>query len=500
MKKRTAFLACTAMLTLFCTACGNGGGQGGGETPVSSGIFSHPHDGRLHAALECTTITPDPANHPGPMYMAGSGLRIAQGTHDELEACALLLGQDEDTLVLVALDLVGVLEPRVRLVTDRLESGGVDRTRVFVGSTHTHTGPDTLGMFGPEFFLTGRDPVYQDFLVDAVEQVVVSAGKKMVPVTATFATGMVHVPGSNHPALVRDSRYPLVVDDRIHAVRFDHVAGGETVATLVNFPNHPETAIDYDRFSADYPRYLRERLIEEYGGEAILFSGALGGLMTPIGVSTPARDAQGRPVCEGGQPVWWQETSWERTRSYGYVLAEVVIDMLAGKSPSPVNGIEVSHADFLLPVTNLELWAANLLGVVERIEFVRGPGCGLLGCGTGRASVITFGDAQITTSPGETFPETILGREQVTVDFGPPWGERVYPGMEGILHLYSRPVAMHFDLTGNAIGYLVPETDFLPESHPDHYCEYFCVSRHGETRLREALGNLLAAHTADESR
>ncbi len=489
MKDAIVVFLCMVMALLCCNACHQDSGQGGG-TPGTSGFFTYPHDGRLHAALECMTITPDETNHPRRMYMGGSDLRIAQGTHDELEACALLLGQDEDTLVLVGLDLVGILEPRVRLMNDRLEALGVDRDRILISSTHTHTGPDTIGMFGPQFFITGRDKVYQDYLVDAVEQVVAAAGPGMVPVTATFATGTVNFPGSNYPALIRDSRYPLVIDDRIHAIRFDHMNGG-TVATLVNFPNHPETAIDYDWFSADYPHYLRERLVREYGGEAILFSGALGGLMTPIDVATPARDGQGHPVFEAGEPVWWAETSWERTRSYGFVLAEVVIDLLGGGSPSPVNGIEVDHADLLVPITNLELWAANLLGVVERIEFVREPGCGLLGCGAARASLVTFGDAQITTSPGETFPETILGREEVTIDFGPPWGERVYPGMEGILDHYARPLAMHFDLTGNAIGYIVPEGDFLSEDHPDYYCEYFSVSRYGETRLREELRNLL---------
>jgi len=467
------------------------------ESPV---FFTYPHDGQLYAALECVPITPTCENHPRKLFMGGtSGNRIAEGTHDELEACALLMGQDEDILVLVSIDLVGILDPRVNKMKNRLEAIGIDRDRVFACSTHTHTGPDSLGMYGSEWFLTGLDRIYQDFLCDAVEAAVASAGPEMVPVTATFATDTIFVPESTYPALIRDSRDPVVIDDRIHAIRFDSPATG-TVATLVNFANHAEVAICYNWFSADYPRYLRERLSMEYGGGAIFFPGAVGGLMTPIGVSVPARDEQGGPVYEEGEPVWLTDCTWDRTRSYGYFLAEIVIEALAGRSPSPVDGIRVDRAEYVVPITNTELWGANLIGVVERFPLHHGPGCGPLGCGTGELHVIAFGDAQITTSPGETFPETIIGRDEVTIDYGDPWGTTTFGAMEGLLDHHTRPVAMHFGLTNHEIGYLIPECDFLPIDHPEHYCEYFAVSRQGETILRETLIELLDRQAAQERR
>lgn len=461
-------------------------------------LFSYPQDDGLYAAIACLPITPTAENHPGPEYMGGTdGDRIAEGTHDDLEVCALLLGRNDETLVLISLDLLGILQPRVDRIKDRLVAHGIDPCRVVAASTHTHTGPDSAGMFGPEWNLTGLDMVYQDTLVDIVEAVVASAGPRMAPVTATFATGRVNVPGSNYPALMRDSRDPQVIDDRIHAIRFDGMEG-RTVATLVNYTNHPETAIDFDWYSADYPRSLRERLAAEYGGGAIYFSGALGGLMTPIGVSVPARDELGEPILEGGEQVWWTEDSWERTRSYGTVLAEIVIGLLEGSAPSPVEGIDVMHRQFLVPITNVELWGAIILGVVERIQIVRTEGCGLFGCGIGEASVITFGEAQITTSPGETFPETIIGREEVTIDYGDPWGPKTYEAMDGILGHYTRRLAMHFGLADHFIGYIIPECDFLPPGHPEEYCEYFAVARTGETLLREALIELLDAQAPKE--
>ena len=454
-------------------------------------FFSHPQDGQLYAGLACTDVTPTQENHPGPHYMAGTdGNRLAEGTHDPLEACALLLGKDDDTLALVSVDAFGLLAPRAQRMKDRLQGLGIDPERVFVSSTHTHTGPDTVGLYGPSFVQTGLDWVYQEALVDGVVEAVTAAQEAMVPVTATFATGAVEVPGSNCPSLIRDSRDPQVVDPRLHAIRFDNAQAG-TVATLVNFANHAEVAIFYDLYSADFPHYLRERLVMEYGGGAIYFPGAIGGLATPLDVSTPARDEEGNPIYEGGEPVWWSACTWEKTRSYGYVLAEIAIELLEAQGPTPVEAIDVRTRELLFPLTNVQLWLGLKLGVMEPLPLFSGPGCGLLGCGSAEVSVITFGEAQITTSPGETFPETVVGRGEVTIDYGPPWGPRTFGAMEGLLPHYSRPTAMHFGLTNNFVGYLVPECDFLPEGHPENYCEYFAASRQGETLLRRALVELL---------
>jgi len=259
----------------------------------------------------------------------------------------------------------------------------------------------------------------------------------------------------------------------------------------VNFGNHPETALRFDWFSADYPRYLRERLAMEYGGGAIYLSGALGGLITPLDVSVPARDENGDPITEGGEVVWWTEFSWERTRAYGYVLAETVIDLLDAREPTPVTEIRVRSREYLLPITNIVLYLAHMARIIEPFQEVHEPGCGPFGCIAEKASVIAFGDVQITTSPGETFPETILGRQEVTIDYGDPWGEKTYEAIDGVLDYYTQPVAMHFGLTNNFLGYIVPENDYLPVNHPEHYCEIFSAGKTGERLLRETLIEIL---------
>ena len=490
--RKSIVLLSVALILLLFNACSSKQSQlQTGRDNDSQGFFTYPHNGELYVSHACVPITPNEQNHPEPLYLGGYGNnRMAEGVHDDLEACALLLGQDEETLVLISLDLVGIISYRARILQDRLGALGVDPERVLICSTHTHNGPDTIGFWGSSLLETGLDMTYQEYLAEAVQEVFQAAEPNMLPVTATFATGSVTMPGAAYPSLVRDSRDPQVVDDRIHAIRFDH-AGRGTVVTLVNYTSHPETALDSHWITADFPRYLRERVSREYGGGAIYFSGALGGLLTPLDVPTPARDEQGNPVLVNGEPLWLTETSWDRTRSYGYVLAEAVIGLLEGKAPSSVPGIRFQKHEAYVPVTNIGLWVALQIDLLEPYEIVHEPGCGLLGCGKGEVHVITLGDAQITTSPGETFPETVLGRDEVEIDYGAPWGVMTFPALQGFVHHCTRPVAMHFALTNNFVGYIVPESDYLPPTHPEYYCEVFSASKHSERTMREGLTELL---------
>lgn len=492
-KFQTKAFCLLVLILVLVSGCSSDRGSGSHPPLCEPSTFStYPHDGRLYASLACVPITPDAENHPEPLYLGGySQNRIAQGIHDDLQTCALLLGQDQDRLVLVSLDLVGIVASRARKITERLETLGADPERVFIACSHTHNGPDTVGLWGRNYLKSGLDMTYQDFLVDAVEAVFLEASDRMQPVEATFATGTVHVPGSNYPALIRDSRDPQVVDPRIHAIRFENPCG-DTVATLVNFASHPETALDMDWVSADFPGALRDRLTMELGGGAIYFSGALGGLLTPLGVSVPARDEQGHPLEQSGEPVWLTEASWERTRSYGYVLAEKAIDILRAASPSPVRGIRVLRERDRVPITNIAIWFFFQIGLLEPVDLIHQPGCGLLGCGEGEAAVISFGQAQITTSPGETFPETIVGRQEITLDYGDPWGSHKFPAIDGIAAQQTAPLAMHFTLANDFVGYLVPEADYLPLNHPEFYCEVFSASSKSEATLREGLLRLLA--------
>ena len=97
-----------------------------------------------------------------PVYLAGFGQnRIAESIHDDLYARALALSDGKTSIVLCALDLIGFFQNDVRDVIDRVKAEHPD-TQIVMASTHTHHGPDTQGLWGPDNKTSGVDETYID--------------------------------------------------------------------------------------------------------------------------------------------------------------------------------------------------------------------------------------------------------------------------------------------------------------------------------------------------
>src|SRR5258708_39489505 len=81
-----------------------------------------------------------------PVYMAGFGNnRKATGVHDPLMARVIVFKQGDKKIALVSVDLVGFFHTYVTRVREQLKGF----TYVLISSTHSHEGPDTLGLWGP---------------------------------------------------------------------------------------------------------------------------------------------------------------------------------------------------------------------------------------------------------------------------------------------------------------------------------------------------------------
>jgi len=119
-----------------------------------------------------------------PVYLAGfAPNRTAQEVLHPLEVHALYVRDSQESAVcLVTLDVIGFLHPSVQRVRQRV-AHVLDPERVIPCSTHTHSAPDTLGLWGKAFlgipYRSGVDKEYlarvEDAAVRAVEQAVLSA-------------------------------------------------------------------------------------------------------------------------------------------------------------------------------------------------------------------------------------------------------------------------------------------------------------------------------------
>jgi hypothetical protein len=470
-------------------------------SPTVDPALGHPHDGRLYAAATSVVITPNSENHPCPLYMGGTGMnRLAEGTHDDLEAQVLVLALDDLHAVVASMDLVGLEAPDTIRMQDRIAALGLDPAHLLVSCTHTHSGPDTIGVWGPDDGVTGRCPAYHDFLADALGEAVAALHGTLRPVTVAAGEVPIDEPLSNEPSLLADSRQPAVRNNRVTAARLA-APDGETVATLVNWHNHPEAMIEHDLFSADFPRWTRRALEAAWGGTAIYLSGTVGGLMTPIDVTSRAFTEDGQPVLDaGGTPEMISGGGEAQAWSFGYILAEYVTAALDGApAVDPTFTIDVSRIH--VPVDSFVLIATFQSGVLEAH-----PGlitddpdhCGVFGCLPVDLHHLRVGDLHLISLPGEVFSESSVGRPESIVDWGaevgPPWTPWTYPAIEGYrAALPEGALLMELGLTNQELGYLVPEADVLPANHPDNYEEYFNISPRAEALIREGVRALLAA-------
>jgi len=135
-----------------------------------------------------------------PVFLAGFGQnRRAESVHDDLYARALSINQDGKTLVLCAVDLVGMFRPHLQAVIQRLR---VPDLSLIIACTHTHHGPDTMGLWGPDTRTSGVDQVYLGELQERLIGVISTALEKPQP-AAGMKAGSVLVRGVAKNAAMR---------------------------------------------------------------------------------------------------------------------------------------------------------------------------------------------------------------------------------------------------------------------------------------------------------
>ena len=111
-----------------------------------------------------------------------------------LYARALALSDGKTTIVLCALDLIGFFQQDVRDVIDRVKAEH-PQTHIVIASTHTHHGPDTQGLWGPDDKTRGVDEAYLADLKQNIFQTI-SFSLDLDLEVASFKMGSVILVGS----------------------------------------------------------------------------------------------------------------------------------------------------------------------------------------------------------------------------------------------------------------------------------------------------------------
>jgi len=308
------------------------------------------------------------------VWMAGfdPGQRRSVGVHDDLYARALVLEQGEEKLALVSLDLIGL--NREDIENYKALVPGFRPDQILVACTHTHSGPDTMGVWGLIPFSAGNNPDYMKKIGQGITEAIQDAEAGLKP--ASMFTAVYQM----NPNLMFNKRDPLDKDDTMGILVFKDQAGA-IIATLINLTGHPEVEWETNhKISADYPGVVYRLVEKKYGGGAIFFNGPLGGLVSP------------------NLPVPEADHSWEELEDFGQkVVAEVDRGMgllVREQSPSIKHRLSLIQA----PVINKIYTLGVEFGMFERNVY---PGPSLLT----EVSLIELGSAQIVTFPGEAYPK-----------------------------------------------------------------------------------------------
>jgi hypothetical protein len=295
----------------------------------------------LRAGAAKTSITPDV--QAAKVYMAGFGSnRVATGVHDNLYARCLAIGAGGKTLVVCAADLIGLFHQDVLKLRSKVETQLPGVTQVIVASTHDHEGPDTMGLWGPAPLKSGVDVKYLDSVIDRIAETAVRAAKNMQDARMTLAR-------DDSPllqSLQGDSRPPYVKDPHLFVMRLTAAANGKSIATLVNWSDHPETLDSKNTLiTADYPHWLCQYVEEHEGGTAVFMNGSIGGLLSTLGDQVSLLDPQTGQVAKDG--------TWEKAKLAGDAVGEMTVRALRRNGQSVnVDQMVIRKSVIYIPLSN----------------------------------------------------------------------------------------------------------------------------------------------------
>lgn len=390
MKKRILYLF---TVLLFCQ-----GGPGNPATaqirkqsgnPVGDSPESIVGEQGLRVGTAEAVITPSLGT-----FLAGYGNdRKSTGVHDDLYAKAVVIsGQGPtgsgqgNTVVLVTIDCIGLPFPVVQQIREatrqQIPPGAFDVDHIVVSSTHTHSGPDVIGLWGADVMHSGIDDAYTDFLVSSTAGAIVRAWESLQPAEARYAVTTAGE-GWVENISVQDE-----LDKDLTVLQFRDAAG-HSIATLTNFACHP-TILDGSNtlVSADFPSGFYKQMQTQLTGVNLYLQGAIGGWVQPENLPR----------------------SFEAAKEKGEELARIAIRALAQSQPLQGYAVHFVSKQFEFPVSNQQFQALARAGVLKR-EFNAGT----------LTEIVWFsvGDAVFATHPGETSPLYSMQTKSMMQTSGP---------------------------------------------------------------------------------
>jgi hypothetical protein len=394
----------------------------------------------LRVGSATRVITPDLEKH-APVYIAGFGNnRLATGVHDDLYSRCMAFQTAErgsDPLIVCGVDSIGLFWEDILRVRKGLSEKKVRYSGLVIGSSHCHQAPDTMGLWGTEG-KTGINESYNTLVVDRTVEAAAEAVETLQPATLRIAT----VRDPELDTFIEDDRPPRRHDSDIIAVEAADAATGKTIATMLNWANHPETLGSRNTLiTSDYVAKLRTKLESLRGGMVVFVNGAVGGMQSPLNAKMPNGLAH---------------RTFEKADYIGSRVAELTAKGLEKAKPVEISQIEYREKILYIPLTNPGFQKAMELNIYAGRKPLNKDGTTTTIAGMFRFRSKDQPVLECATVPGELYPELSRGgiERYSGADFPDAPLEKPIKGMMTATH------RMLIGLANDEIGYIIPKAEW----------------------------------------
>lgn len=329
-----------------------------------------------------TSITPQMG-----AYIAGDkNNRQFTGVHDSIYVKAVVVSDAKQTMAFLVYDCIGMLNPTLEEVRaklgQKLPANYLDPSHIVMSSTHTHSGPDVVGIWGADQMSSGVDKAYMEALVQKSSEVLYAAWENREP------TKIVYVESEFGADWVYNISDSLNLDRALTSMQFLN-KDGKSLATLNNFACHP-TIMDgvSSEVSADYVSGMYNVLNDSLGGVNLFLQGAIGGWVQPE----------------------YEPKNFASVEKRGKKLGQRILQEL--KSPQALVGDSIAFQSrkVMLPVSNQNFQALAQYGIIDRT---------ITDSVQTELAWFSIGEAQFVTHPGESTPTHSKQSKQLMKAGGP---------------------------------------------------------------------------------
>jgi len=414
------------------------------------------------------------------VFIAGRGEpRPANSVRDPLWARAVVFETKEGSMGIVVLDLLGLMDHDCD--TLRRNAAALKLGHVIVACTHTHDGPDTLGLWGPKG-VCGADPAYVAFVCKQGARALAEAAKNLTP--AQLVVGETPVAD-----LHEDDRPPHITDDLCQVIRAVSTSGERTLGSIVVWSAHPETMSGRNNsLSPDFPAATIAKLERDWGGICLYLNSAIGTQQQPT--QRPLKDASSRDL---------PPDSAERAAQIGRLLAERAEKYLATSGEKVVSPtLRYATHEFFIEPKNEGLVEKMKAGLVRRVIYKNGvPTKDFAGPVQIkiRMTLLRIGPIDFLTVPGELNPELEVGLPPgFNSNQGPIHAEN-YTVRKPLNTILRGKYKIVIGMGEDELGYIVPECDW----RMTYYEPHMSVSPEMERIVIEQTERLVADPATTES-